>query len=189
MRRVGLVLLVLAGCAQVQSVRAPGPAATLPAASTSGAEDPARAAVLSTAWAFSHPDSLTGKPAEAAAAVARLEYLATEIPVGPRWTEVSPIAVMNLQQGVGEARRALGIPANASPQSVIDALFAAREALQAGQVAAAEAAFPAATFPEGGRVTLARLGNLPRLPAAAAGTSAVQQQMDRNGGDQIDWAD
>ncbi|PZW43564.1 hypothetical protein C8P66_11525 [Humitalea rosea] len=186
MRHAALLLLFLAGCTAPPR---PGPAASLPEASSLGMGDPTRAAIVSSAWAFADPANLAGQPAEAAAAVARLEYLATEIPVGPRWVEISPLAAMDLQRGVGQARTALGIPADAPPQAVIDALFAARAALLAGQATAAEAALPAATFPAGGRVTLVRLGNLPALPAAAAGAQAVQHQMDRNGGDNDNWDD
>lgn len=166
----------------------PQPTANLPADPLFGAGDPTRAAIIGAAWAFGGAERLAGHPAEAAEAVARLSYLAAEIPDGPRWRQFNPIIGVQLRQGEAEAWAALGIPAGAAPQTVIDALFVARTALLAGDMPRAENAFPPAAFPAGGRVTIARLSALPALPAAAAGTRGAMVEMNRDDATP-DWPD
>lgn len=169
----------------------PQPTVHLLGDQTFGAGDPTRAAIISTAWAFGGAERLAGRPAEAAGAVARLSYLAAEIPNGPRWRQFNPIFGVQIRQGEAEAWRALGIPDGAPPQAVVDALFAARTALLAGDMPRAESAFPPAVFPAGGRATIARLGALPAMPAAAAGTRGAMGEMDRDDSspDAPDWPD
>src|SRR5688500_15483814 len=113
-RSVGAALLVamLAGCAQ------PGPQGT-----GSGAGAGATRA---------------GRPADAARAVGQLEYLATEMPSGPRWREFDPTVGPALQQARQEERAILGIAPQAPPQAVIDALYGTARALQAGDTVAAQ---------------------------------------------------
>ncbi|PZW43563.1 hypothetical protein C8P66_11524 [Humitalea rosea] len=179
---LGLLGGLLGGLALLTACAAAGPPpppADLPADSVTGAEDPTRAAIFATAYAFGAPSRLAGRPADAAEAVARLEYLATEIPTGPRWVAFDPTVGLMLRQGAAEARQVLGIPPDAAPQRVIDALYAAHRALAADDRAGAAAALPPAVFPAGAEATLARLAALPALPAAAAGTQAAQRALTR----------
>ncbi|WP_431284113.1 hypothetical protein ACQW02_04710 [Humitalea sp. 24SJ18S-53] len=184
-QRVASLLLCigLAACATP-----PQPSASLPEDSFIGAGDPTRAAIIGTAWAFGGTERLAGQPAAAAEAVANLSYLAAEIPTAPRWRQFSPIIGVQLRQGEAEARAALGIPPNAPPQAVIDALLAARTALRAGDMPGAEAALPAGVFPDGGRLVIARLGALPAMPAATAGTRGAVVEMNRDDAS-ADWPD
>ena len=78
-----LLLVAAAACAPSGQRVRQGPA-SLPADAVQGAGDPARAAILEAAYASGDPARLAGRPAEAARAVAELEYLASEIPTGAR---------------------------------------------------------------------------------------------------------
>lgn len=168
-----IALAVGAGCAPAPPV----PYAALPPDSVDGAGDPTRGAILGTAYAFGTPASLAGRPAEAARAVARFEYLAVELPTGPRWVGMSRLVGPQFAAGREEIRGVLGIPSDAPPQAVIEALFTASRALRAGDVAAARAALEPPLFQGGGAATLARLANLPPLPRASVAASFAQQEL------------
>lgn len=178
LRHAGIALLAaLAGCAQ------PGPQTgqgwvSLPPDATIGAGDPTRAAIINTAYVFGTPSSVAGRPADAARAVAELEYLATEIPTGPRWREFDPTVALALQQARHEERAALDIAPQAPPQAVIDALFAASRALRAGDTAAVRRILSPPVFPNGA-LTLQRLASLPPLPIANQATSRTAAELDR----------
>jgi hypothetical protein len=162
------ILLVLAGCGTTQ------PYATLPRDAVIGAGDPTRAAVIGSAYAFaSRPEG-----PDAARAAAEVEYLATELPSGPRWVDFNPTVTLGLQQARSELREALGIAADAPPQAVVDALFAASRALHRGDAQAACAALAAPVFPHGG-ATLRRLAHLPDLPRTRTATALAERELYR----------
>ncbi len=171
------VLALLAGC-----VRPDQPSqgyATLPPDSVQGAGDPTRAAVLGTSYAFGNPGTLAGNPAAAARAVANYEYLATELPYGPRWRGMNgPIGPL-FADGLRELRPAIGIAPNAPAQPVVQSLYAASRAINAGDQAAAERSLSGPIFVNGGAATLQRLANLPPLPRVAAATALAAQELDR----------
>lgn len=168
-----LAVLLLAGaCAGSQPGVPQG--ARLPEDAVTGAGDPTRAAILGSAYAFGHPASLAGHPADAARAAAQVEYLAAEIPTGPRWVEYSPVVGLALRDARDELRSALGIAPDASSQSVVDALYAVSRALRQGDGDAAGRAL----LPDGG-ATLRRLAALPALPRTGAATALAQQEMIR----------
>ena len=154
------------------------PYAGLPPDAVAGAGDPTRAAIISTAYVFNTPSSIARRPAEAARAAAQVEHLATEIPTGPRWVEFSPLVGRELVAARGELRSALGIAPDASPQAVVDGLYAASRALAAGDDAAAERVLPPPAFRDG-RVTLARLASLPPLPRTGTATALTEREMIR----------
>jgi hypothetical protein len=168
------LFLPLVACAPQQSV----PFAVLPQDATTGVGDPTRAAIIGGAYTFTRPHSIAGQPAAAARAVAQLEYLATEIPTGPRWTEFSPLVGMELHGARQEMRGALGIAPTAQPQLVVDGLFAASRALRAGDGRGAEQALVAPAFADG-RVTLARLQTLSPTPRAQTAMALAMQELNR----------
>lgn len=141
------------------------PSASLPQDATAGAGDPLRSAAATTSMAFSDQATLAGRPAQAARAVAQMEYLAVEMPADPRLVSLSSTVLGGLETAKVEWRTALGIPATAPAQPVINSLYAAARALGSGQPEAAAAALPVAIFPRGGQATLTRLAALPPLPA------------------------
>jgi hypothetical protein len=176
LRSLVLSATLLSGCV---AAGPPVPSVTLPPDAVQGAGDPTRAAIIGTAYAFGNPASLAGRPAEAARAVAQYEYLTVEIPTGPRWIGFSPLVGLELQKGREDMRAALGIPPAAPPQAVVDALYAASRALQAGDAAAAERILAPPLFLAGGAATLQRLAALPPLPRANYATSLAASEMNR----------
>lgn len=169
-------LLAVAGCAPAGP---PGPTATLPPDAVEGAGDPTRAAIIGAAYVFGSPGSVAGRPDAAARAVAQYEYLAVEIPTGPRWVGFSPLAGLELVRGREEVRNAIGIAPAAAPQAVVSSLYAASRALRAGDQAAAERILSRPEFQSGGTGTLQRLAALPLLPRANTATSLTANELNR----------
>jgi hypothetical protein len=151
---------------------------SLPADAVVGAGDPTRAAIINSAYAYGTPASLAGRPAEAAIAVAQLDYLASEIPFGPRWREFDPTVGLLLRRARQEVRGYFGIAQDAAPQAVIDALYGVSRALRANDVAAAERILAPPVFPNP-RQTLAHLAAMPLLPTANFATARAAQELDR----------
>lgn len=160
MAAAGLALLALAGCAAQ-------PATTLPSAAAQAGYDPLPAAIRGAADAFAYPEALANKPAEAAVAVAQLEYLATEMMTPRRSLDFSGIIAPALQSARHEVRAWLGIPQGAPAQAVIDALTANPPQLS-----------QPALFTAGAGETLRRLSAMPRLPQANTATAAARQELE-----------
>ncbi len=162
---------LLAGCATT-----PVPRAELPFDPELGFADPARQAIIHTAYAFAVPASLAGRPWEAAEAISQAEFLAVELTYGPRWIEMT-LAPGAFAQARPEWRAALGIDQAATPQAVIDALTAVRNAYGAPNPAAAATALRPPLFTPGGEATLGILSNLPPLPRTAWAAILAQREM------------
>lgn len=162
-----LPLLALAACTPAE------PPPTLPAALTP--TDQVRDSTIqvgqSVATFFRSPQP--GQPADAARAIAELEWLAANLPTSPQWQAIGGVGIAQLGQARNEARTALGIPRSAPPQPVIDGLSAAAAALDAGDRAGAARALSRATFPLGPEATLARLAEPPRVPSARPALQAL----------------
>jgi hypothetical protein len=174
--RIAVLLLPLV------SSCAPGPlppSVSLPPDAVQGAGDPTRAAIITTANVFAAPGSIAGQPALAARAAAQLEYLAVEIPTGPRWRGFSPNVSLELEKAQPEVRSALGINPAAPPQAMIDSLYAASRALTAGDRAAVDRILVPPLYPAGPATTLQRLSALPFLPQANFATALAAREMNR----------
>ncbi|NMJ43788.1 hypothetical protein GWK16_21250 [Roseomonas sp. JC162] len=168
-----LPLLALAGACS----GGPVPYTTLPVDPALGFADPTRQAIIHAAYVFPRPASLQGRTAEAAQGISEAEHLTVELRHGARWIEMSPLASMAFEQARPEWRGALGIPAEAAPQAVIDALTRVRNAVAANDQAAAASALAPPVFVPGGTETLDRLTNLPPLPRTAWAASLTLQEM------------
>lgn len=172
MKRLALLAsLALAACAPL------GPPPPLTAAAASGPTNaPFYNAASGATSAFRDTAALAGRPADAALAVERLEFLAAQDyqsaggPLG-----FTAITGPGLQAARYEVRRAVGIATDAPPATVVAALEAVREALARGDSAGAEAALAAPTFTPG---ALARLSSLPRLPQANTATLRLQRDLE-----------
>jgi hypothetical protein len=150
----------------------------VPVQDAGGLTDPGRQAVLSASYAFSDTGRLAGRPAEAARAAARLEWMAAALPGDQGWIGASPRLFPALRDARGELRAALGLAPEAPAASVSPPLAAAADALATGRRAeAARALDPVA--PGGGEAVLARLGALPPLPRAASATRLAADEMIR----------
>jgi hypothetical protein len=138
-------------------------------ARTDGLADPTRSAILSASYVFAQPASIAGDAAAGAEALARLEYLAVELDVGPRWIGMDPLVPLALAQGRAEARAAFGLDPAASPQRAMDALYGAAAALRAGDRDRAIAALSPLTGAAGAAPALARLAAFPSSHRAGSG--------------------
>lgn len=172
-RSVLLALPLLAACAAMP----PGESAVLPRDAVNGAGDPARTAVLTTNSVFQNRSPAAGQPAAAARAIAQMEFLAVDLPQNNAFTGASPSLGSELVQARSEWRGVLGIAPGAPAQPVINALYAASRALEAGQTEAAAAALPSTLFSRGGSATIAQLSALPRMPKTAAAAATAQQAL------------
>jgi hypothetical protein len=178
-RRAAIALaLPLALVSACTATPAP-PSASLPPDAVQGAGDPTRAAIITTANVFAAPAAVAGRPDLAARAAAQLEYLAVEIPTGPRWVAFSPLVALEFRKARPELRAALGIDPAAPPQAVIDSLYAASRALAAGDRAALERTLAPPLYPAGAASALGRLAALPYLPHANHATTFALREMSR----------
>lgn len=168
-----LALPFLVACA----AQPPADTARLPRDAVLGAGDPARSAVFSTNAVFSERSPAAGHPAEAARAIAQMEFLAVDLPQNNTLSSPSPTLVPELATARREWREVLGIAPDAPAQPVINALFAAGRALDAGQAEAAAAALPSSIFRKGGAATVSQLAALPRLPRTAMAAATAQQSL------------
>ncbi|MFL1461903.1 hypothetical protein ACI6QG_06850 [Roseococcus sp. DSY-14] len=166
-RKLLLALPILLGaCAALPALQPVGESASLPRDAVIGAGDPTRAAALSVGTAFTTRSVLVGTPAQQARVIGNMEYLAVNT-ASPMLEAAPPTLRPQMRAARAEWRQALGIPAEAPAQQVIDQLYAAARALDSGMQPP---------------ISLAALEARPALPntAAAAQTAALAvQQRDR----------
>ncbi len=161
------VSALLAGCLQPENETAGPPSSvTLPPEAIPGAGDPMRSAIGTGATFFASGKPIVGRPAEAAQAIAQMEYVVAALPTDPRYTTMTSGDVNAFLQGRAEWRRVLGIPPQAPPQQVINALYMTARGINYGQPGQAAAALVPPNFTLGGAEMLARLGDLPSMPLA-----------------------
>lgn len=145
-----------------------------------GLGDPVRGAALWAPRNLADTSRWAGRPAEAALAVAQLEFLASELATDPRYApEINPAVLQTLQVARAEMRGFLGIPDAADPQVVIEAMRRAGAALRDGSRVRAEAALSGPAFPEGPQAVLAKLDAMPRLPRTANAAGMVAAEFER----------
>lgn len=149
--------------------------------------DPVRYSIEQGADILSHPNRLTGQPWETARLVQALEFLAVELPNGPRWNVMLPMAQLAVPAARAEWRQAFGIAPDALAQQVIDSLAELRSAFAARRPAGAVAALRAPLFTPGGQETLNRFAAPPALPRSTralldARTELATQSLERRSG-------
>ena len=148
-----------------------------------GALDPDVRAVQQAQWAFADPGRTQGRPVEAIRAAASMDYIAGQLYVSPRWSNISALTKEMLLQGRVEVREALGVAPGTPSQEVVNRLAYAGNALAAGDTQAAEGALGQPVFGQPGEATLQRLANLPYLQAANVSTMRAGNELFRpNGG-------
>ena len=172
-RRVLLLgLLGLGACAAT-----PTETAILPEFRGFVSVDPVRHAIDQGADLLTHRGRLTGQPWETARLVQGLEFLAVELPSGPRWNVDLPIAQLAVPAARAEWRRAFGIAPEARAQQVIDSLTELRNAYAEQRPAAAPAALRAPIFTPGGQETLNRFADPPALPRTTRAMIDARQEL------------
>ncbi len=174
-RSLLLALPLLAACSGPLLTAPPGEWATLPRDAVAGAGDPTRSVVLSTAAVFGDRTPSAGQPAAAARGIAQMEFLAVTLPSDNTFSNASPTLAPQFATARREWRSALDITPDAPAQTIIDSLYMAGRALDAGQRDAAAAALSPTVFRRGGSATLTQLASLPSLPNTAAAAATAQQ--------------
>ena len=179
MRRAAfLAVLLVSACAHGgPQPFVPDTARLSPGQLGSGALDPDVTAVHLAEWAFAVPSRTHNDPAD---------YIAGELNTSPRWANIGPLTKDQLLRGRAEVRRALGIPANAPSQLVVNGLAGAGNALAAGNEAAALAALQNPAFPNP-QATLARLWDLPYMQMA--NVSTIKASGELFGPGNTEWSD
>lgn len=170
--------LIPAACAGGPQPVVPDTARLAPGAL--GGFDPDVNAVNQAQWAFSTPSNTRGRPAEAARAVASMDYIAGQLYTSPRWNNISALTKEQLLQGRAEVRQVLGIVPNAPSQAVVDTMVGTFQALSAGDQAAAERFLSAPIYTRPGLPTLQALYNLPFLRTANIATQHAAQELIQN---------
>ncbi len=166
-----LVVLLLAGC---DGVPPPPDAASVAPQTFGGYQDPDVGAMKLAEYAFSDAARTYGKPAEAARALAALDYMAGELSSSIRWPGVSDTVRQRMLAARLTMRQAMGIDPAASSQEVVDALLAAAAPLAAGDDAKAAALLPPPVFPAD---MVKRLGDMPYNQGVNAATMEAGNQM------------
>jgi hypothetical protein len=119
-------------------------------------------------YVLGSPSRYDGHPADAARALAAVDYLAGALYANPHWVGIPAESKLRMLQARTEVRRVLDVPPGTPSQKVVDGLMAAANALAGDDTAAARAALPSSVFGLGPDRTIALLNNLPPLPAADA---------------------
>lgn len=168
---VGLALL--GGCTELtQRPQAPPAGIAAPG-------DPVRSGADSLVQALGDGGrALTGRPADMALAIARLEYVTEALRTDPRLAAVPEATRFQLVAARRESRGALGMAETVPPATAVNALLATRRALLARDEAAARAALAPVVRP-GGLPPLDRLSDMGGLPQAAIATVALRDEVAR----------
>jgi hypothetical protein len=126
---------------------------------------------------ITHRNRLVGQPWETARLVQALEFLAVEVPNGPRWNVMLPMAQLTMPAARAEWRQGFGIAPEARAQEVIDSLTEFRSAFAEQRPAAAPAALRAPLFSPGGQETLNRFADPPALPRTTRALLDARQEL------------
>lgn len=139
--------------------------------------DPVRHSIEQGADMLTHRSRLMGQPWETARLVQALEFLAVEVPNGPRWNVMLPMAQLTLPAARAEWREAFGIAPDARAQEVIDNLTEFRTAFAEQHPAAAPAALRAPLFTPGGLESLSLFADPPALPRTTRAVIDARQEL------------
>ena len=172
-RRVFLTgLLGLGACSGT-----PPETARLPEFNSFITGDAVRHSIEQGADMLNNPRRLTGQPWETARLIQALEFLAVELPNGPRWNVILPMAQIAVPAARREWRRAFGIAPDARAQDVIDHLTVVRTAYARRSLAGASDALRPPLFTPGGQGTLNLLGDPPALPRSRRALLDARQEL------------
>ena len=167
-----LLLAGLAACATESNAPA------LPPIAATG-QDPAIAAIYGAMPVFRDTRIVAGRPAEAAIAAIRLEWLAAAMPHDLAFTHSNPITIPAMLAARDNLRAALGIQPGAPGTVVMAGLADAAAALARGDEEAARRALPPPVFAPD---TLRRLARLPDLPEANLALLRASKDLDSGPG-------
>jgi hypothetical protein len=168
-----LLCLLATSCAAIPPRQQP---AELPPGVYGIYQDNDVGAINQSSWALAVPSRTLNNPVDATKAVLAVDYLADELPVSPRWLQVSPITKQHMVEARSDTRRVVGIAPNAPSQLVADALLQAISGLQTGDRTTVMNALALPVFELPPEQTLQVLTNLPYIPSANIATSEAAIQ-------------
>ena len=146
----------------------PPDTAVVPPGAFGGPLGPDVPAINLAAYAFSDAARTYGNPAEAAKALAALDYMAGELNTSARWSGFSALAQLRMLQARVAMRNAMGIDLAAPSQVVVNSLLAASAAFSAGNPIQASDILHPPVFPPD---IVQRLSNMPYVATVNAATT------------------
>ncbi|MCA3350521.1 MAG: hypothetical protein INF97_08000 [Roseomonas sp.] len=167
----------LAGLIGLGACSGPPETARLPEFSSFITIDGVRQSIEQGADMLTNRRRLIGQPWETARLIQGLEFLAVELPNGPRWTVILPMAQITIPRARGEWRQAFGIAADARAQEVIDSLALVRSAFAQRSLSGAIDALRQPLFTPGGQGTLNLFGDPPALPRTERALLDARQEL------------
>jgi hypothetical protein len=167
----------LTGLIGLGACSGPPETARLPEFSSFITVDAVRHSIEQGADMLTNPRRLTGQPWETARLIQALEFLSVELPNGPRWNVMLPMAQIAVPRARGEWRQAFGIAPDARAQEVIDSLTLVRTAFARRSPSGAIDALRAPLFTPGGQGTLNLLGDPPALPRSRRALLDARQEL------------
>lgn len=165
---------LLAGCAEARRPAVPEPAGELAA----GRVVAPLSSILDLAIQ-DHEGLLNGRPAEAALAAARLEWLAGETRDGRRLAGLPPSYRFAMARAVEESRAALAIAPDITPEQAVDGLLTTARALAGEDAAAVSAALQPPVFLPARPGPLARLNQPGPRPSARLALPMLREAVSR----------
>jgi hypothetical protein len=150
---------VLAACAHVD----PAPStAVMPAGALGTNGDIDQRSLDIAAYSFGH---VIRNPAEAADAIAALDYMGGELNTSPRWIGMDPLTRAQMLQARETLRSYIGISQSAPSQAVVDTMLALAPAFRAGDTAAIQQLLSNPIFIVPPAEVQAHLSYIPLMPA------------------------
>ncbi len=174
---VAPLMLLAAACTPVPQVDT----AVVPPLAFGTNEDSETAAVNISSWALSNPARTSNDPADAARALAGVDFLAGDLVSSPRWLGLSPLVKQEMLAARIEIRQAIGVAPGARSQDVVNGLLGAANATVDGNPGSAQLALSAPVFTLGARETYNLLVALPYLRLANVATQDLNGSLNGAG--------
>jgi hypothetical protein len=150
----------LAACSAIDPL--PSTAVMPPGALQTNGDIDVRALDIS---AYSFAYAIRNRPADAAEAIAALDYIGGEVNTSPRWIDMDPLTRTQMLQARETLRTYVGISQTASSQAVVDTMLALAQAYRAGNAPAVQQLLTNPVFIVPPAVVQARLNDIPLMPA------------------------
>jgi hypothetical protein len=120
------------------------------------------------AYDFSHP--IKGDPAQAADAIAALDYMGGKLSTSPRWVIMPSLYRVQMLQSREILRQLVGISPTAPSQAVVDTMLALSQAYRAQDQTEVQRLLGAPIFTVPPAEVAARLNDIPLIPIVNAAT-------------------
>ena len=115
------------------------------------------------AFAFAHV--IRNDPANAAGAIAALDYIGGQLNTSPRWINMDSLTRLQMLQARETLRTYIGISQAAPSQAVVDTMLALSQAYKAGDTAGVQRLLASPIFILPPAEVQARLAYIPLMPA------------------------